>query len=152
VTDIDPDLKVKAAMNEINEAQRLRVAANERGEAEKILKVKRAEADAESNRLQGQGMADQRKALIDGLKTSIEDFQKSITGMDAMEVMNVVMITQYLDTIRDLGASSNMNTILLPHGPGAVTDLASQMREAFITSNQVPHATATAKADHMTPA
>ena len=100
VTDLDPDAKVKAAMNEINEAQRLRVAASEKGEAEKILIVKEAEAQATSNALRGKGIADERKAIIDGLKASIDDFQKSISGTGPMEVMNLVLLTQYFDSSR----------------------------------------------------
>ena len=92
VTDIDPDSKVKTAMNEINEAQRLRVAANERGEAEKILKVKQAEGDAESKALQGKGIANQRKAIVEGLKESVGDFQKSVKDVSASEVMSLVLI------------------------------------------------------------
>ncbi|MCP3679363.1 MAG: SPFH domain-containing protein [Gammaproteobacteria bacterium] len=137
VTDIDPDAKVKAAMNEINEAQRLRVAATERGEAEKILKVKQAEAEARSNALQGKGIADQRKAIIDGLKESIDEFQRAVAGTDAKEVMNLVLLTQYFDTLKGIGSNSHSNTILIPHSPGGLSDLSAQMRNAIITANQV---------------
>lgn len=89
VTNVDPDEKVKAAMNEINEQQRLRMAAQEKGEAEKILKVKNAEAEAESMQLQGQGIANQRKAIVEGLKNSIEDFQQSINGTSASDIMTL---------------------------------------------------------------
>ncbi len=92
VTNIDPDEKVKAAMNEINEQQRLRMAAQEKGEAEKILRVKNAEAEAESMRLQGMGVANQRKAIIDGLKQSIQAFQEGIQGVTAADVMGLVMM------------------------------------------------------------
>ncbi|HRP37212.1 MAG TPA: SPFH domain-containing protein, partial [Candidatus Dojkabacteria bacterium] len=95
VTDIEPDMKVKEAMNEINAAQRLRVAASEKGEAEKIIKVKAAEADAESKALQGKGIADQRRAIIEGLKESVDNFQKSIPDSSAQDVMNLVLMTQY---------------------------------------------------------
>lgn len=134
VTDIDPDKKVKAAMNEINEAQRLRVAANERGEAEKILKVKQAEAEAKSNALQGKGIADQRKAIIDGLKDSIDDFQKTVEGTEAHEVMNLVLLTQYFDTLKSVGSGEGSNAILIPHTPGGLSDIADQMRNAMITA------------------
>jgi regulator of protease activity HflC (stomatin/prohibitin superfamily) len=137
VTDIDPDVKVKAAMNEINEAQRLRVAANERGEAEKILKVKQAEGEAASKALQGKGIADQRKAIIEGLKDSVDEFQKTIAGVPANEIMNLVLITQYFDTLKEIGASSKSNTILIPHSSGQLADLSEQMRNAIIAANQV---------------
>lgn len=137
VTDINPDEKVKAAMNEINEAQRLRVAATERGEAEKILTVKNAEAEAKSNALQGEGIANQRKAIIDGLRSSIDELKKTAGGIDIQEVMNLVLLTQYFDTLKGIGASSNSNTVLLPHSPGAFHDIANQIRDAVIASNQV---------------
>ena len=95
VTDIVPDAKVKSAMNDINAAQREQVAANARGEAEKILVVKKAEAEAESKALQGQGIANQRKAIIEGLQGSIEHFQKVVEGASTSEVMQLVLITQF---------------------------------------------------------
>ncbi len=137
VTDIEPDLKVKDAMNEINAAQRLRVAASEKGEAEKIIKVKAAEADAESKALQGRGIANQRMAIIDGLKESVDDFQKSIPGSSPQDVMNLVLMTQYFDTLKEIGADSKTNTLLIPHGPGAMNNLADQLREAMLTANTV---------------
>jgi regulator of protease activity HflC (stomatin/prohibitin superfamily) len=140
VTDIDPDPRVKAAMNEINEAQRLRVAANERGEAEKILKVKQAEGDAESKALQGRGIADQRRAIVEGLRESVGEFQKSISGVSASDVMSLVLMTQYFDTLKDVGSSAKSNTILIPHSPGYLSSLTEQLREAIISANQVPGA------------
>lgn len=137
VTDIDPDPKVKEAMNEINAAQRLRVAATEKGEAERILKVKAAEAEAQSKALQGKGIADQRRAIIHGLRESVDDFQKSVPGATAQDVMNLVLMTQYFDTLKELGHGSHTNTILLPHSPGALADIATQMRNAMITAEQV---------------
>lgn len=131
VTNIDPDERVKAAMNEINAAQRQRVAANEKGEAEKILLVKQAEAEAESKALQGQGIADQRRAIIQGLKSSVEDFQESVKGVSAEEVMRLVILTQYFDTLKEIGANAETNTILLPHGPGAITDMSAQILAAM---------------------
>lgn len=137
VTDIEPDHKVKAAMNEINAAQRLRVAASEKGEADRILKVKAAEAEAESKALQGRGIADQRRAIVEGLRESVDEFQKSVPGTSAHDVMSLVMMTQYFDTIKDLGSSSRSNTILLPHSPAGMGDLASQIRTSLITANEV---------------
>jgi len=137
VTDIDPDAKVKSAMNEINEAQRLRVAANERGEAEKILKIKQAEGDAASKALQGKGIADQRKAIVEGLKDSVSAFQHTVAGVSANEVMKLVLMTQYFDTLKEIGTHSKTNTIMIPHSPGQLNDLSEQMRDAMITANQV---------------
>lgn len=137
VTDIEPDAKVKESMNEINAAQRLRVAANERGEAERILKVKQAEAESQSKALQGEGIANQRKAIIEGLKQSVEDFQSSIKGSTSQDVMTVVLLTQYFDTIKEVSQSSKTNTILLPHSPSAMREMADQIRDSIILGNQI---------------
>lgn len=137
VTDIEPDHKVKEAMNEINAAQRMRVAATEKGEAERILKVKAAEADAQSKALQGKGIADQRKAIIDGLKESVEHFKDGVTGATTQDVMSLVLLTQYFDTIKEIGHGSHSNTILLPHSPGGMSDLAEQIRNAMIIGGEI---------------
>ena len=136
VTNIDPDEKVKRAMNEINEQQRLRMAAQEKGEADKILIVKKAEAEAESMHLQGQGVANQRKAIIEGLKESIAEFQSTV-GVGAAEVMGLVMMVQYYDTLKDIGARTNSSTILLPHSPGSIHDVAASLRDSIITGGMV---------------
>nr|XP_061812172.1 LOW QUALITY PROTEIN: uncharacterized protein LOC133603044 [Nerophis lumbriciformis] len=136
VTDIDPDAKVKEAMNEINAAQRLRVAATEKGEAEKILKVKAAEAEAEAKALSGKGIADQRRAIIDGLRESVDEFQKSIPGASPQDVMNVVLMTQYFDMLKELAGGSHNNTILVPHSPSAVSDLGEQIRNSMLVAQQ----------------
>jgi len=136
VVDIEPDQKVKEAMNEINAAQRMRFAASEKGEAERILKVKSAEAEAQSKALQGKGIADQRKAIIEGLRDSVDEFQKSIPGSSAHDVMNLVLMTQYFDTLKELGATSATKTIFIPHSPGAISDIASQLRMALMTANE----------------
>lgn len=140
VTDIDPDHKVKEAMNEINAAQRMRVAATEKGEADRILRVKAAEADAQSKALQGKGIADQRRAIVDGLRESVDEFQRSVPGTSAQDVMNLVLMTQYFDTLKELGSSSKTSTILIPHSPGSLTDLSAQMRTAIMTADAVTHA------------
>lgn len=137
ITDIEPDAKVKTSMNEINAAQRLRLAAVEKGEAERILKVKAAEAEAQSKALQGKGIADQRRAIVEGLRESVTEFQVSIPGASAHDVMNLVLMTQYFDTLKEIGASSTTNTILIPHSPGNLTDLSDQIRNAMITAQQV---------------
>ena len=132
VTDIQPDEKVKAAMNEINAAQREQVAASARGETEKILKVKQAEAEAESKALQGQGIANQRKAIIEGLKVSVEAFSTAIQGTSAKDVMMLVLVTQYLDTIKEIGAQDKSNTLFMSHSPGAIGDLFKQLQDAVM--------------------
>jgi regulator of protease activity HflC (stomatin/prohibitin superfamily) len=142
VTDIDPDHKVKEAMNEINAAQRMRVAATEKGEAERILKVKAAEAEAQSKALQGKGIADQRKAIVEGLRESVDTFQRSVPGATPHDVMNLVLMTQYFDTLKEIGLTGRTNTILIPHSPGALADLTEQLRTAMITSDQVGRAAA----------
>ena len=136
VTDIVPDEKVKSAMNDINAAQREQVAANARGEAEKILVVKKAEAEAESKALQGQGIANQRKAIIEGLQSSIEQFQKVVEGASAKEVMQLVMITQYFDTLKAIGESGKSNTLFLSHTPGAVKYLSDQILESMLVATR----------------
>ncbi len=115
VTDIDPDANVKDAMNRINAATRDKKAAEEEGEAAKIRKVKAAEADAESKRLQGQGIADQRNAIIKGFEESISAFSAN-SGFDQKEIMNFVILTQYYDTMREM-AKDNPNVIFMPHSP-----------------------------------
>jgi regulator of protease activity HflC (stomatin/prohibitin superfamily) len=137
VTDIDPDAKVKLAMNEINAAQRMRVAATEKGEADRILKVKAAEAEAQSKALQGKGIADQRRAIVDGLRESVDEFQRSVPGTSAQDVMSLVLMTQYFDTLKEIGASSATNTILIPHSPGNLTELSTQIRNAMMTAELV---------------
>jgi regulator of protease activity HflC (stomatin/prohibitin superfamily) len=137
VTDIIPDDKVKAAMNDINAAQRAQVAAQARGEAEKILKVKQAEAEAESKALQGAGIARERQAIIDGLSASIEHFQKGVPGASAEEVMALVLLTQYFDTLRDIGTRGGTNTLFLPNSPGAAGEFQTQIL-AGLRGGQIP--------------
>jgi len=136
VTDIIPDQKVKSAMNDINAAQREQVAANARGEAEKILVVKKAEAEAESKALQGQGIANQRKAIIEGLRSSIEQFQQAVEGTSSREIMQLVMVTQYFDTLKSIGESDKTNTLFLSHTPGAVKEVAEQIMESMLVAER----------------
>ena len=136
VTDIDPDPRVKESMNEINAAQRMRVAATEKGEADRILKVKAAEGDAQGKALQGRGIADQRKAIVEGLRDSVDAFQKAVPGTTAKDVMNLVLMTQYFDMLKEIGASSRTNAILIPHSPGNLASLTEQMRTAMIEADQ----------------
>jgi regulator of protease activity HflC (stomatin/prohibitin superfamily) len=136
VTDIVPDDKVKSAMNDINAAQREQVAANARGEAEKILVVKKAEAEAESKALQGQGIANQRKAIIEGLQGSIESFQKVVGGASTTEVMQLVLVTQYFDTLKSIGETDRTNTLFLSHNPGAVKEISEQILESMLVAER----------------
>lgn len=135
IVDIEPDARVKAAMNDINAAQRQRVAATDKAEAEKILQVKRAEAEAETKYLSGVGVARQREAIVTGLRDSILAFSNNVPGTTPKEVLDMVLLTQYFDTMKDIGASSKNTTLFLPHGPGTVADLSSQIREGMLTAN-----------------
>lgn len=135
IVDIEPDEHVKRAMNEINAAARMRVAANEKAEAEKILQIKRAEGDAESKYLAGLGIARQRQAIVDGLRDSVLAFSVNVPGTTAKDVMDMVLVTQYFDTMKEIGASSKSTSVFIPHGPGAVKDVASQIREGLLQAN-----------------
>ncbi|MGA7242833.1 MAG: SPFH domain-containing protein [Terracidiphilus sp.] len=132
VTDIVPDAKVKSAMNDINAAQREQVAATARGEADKILVVKKAEAEAESKALQGQGIANQRKAIVEGLQASIEQFQKAVEGATSRDVMQLVLVTQYFDTLKSIGENDKTNTLFISHSPGAVKEVSDQILESML--------------------
>jgi regulator of protease activity HflC (stomatin/prohibitin superfamily)/ubiquitin len=136
VTDISPDAKVQAAMNQINSAKRLRMAAIEKAEASKIMKVKDAEAEAESKYLSGMGVSRQRKAIIMGLKESVNEFQGGVAGTTASDVMQLVMMTQYLDTIKDATAHGN-STMFLPGNPGGLNDMQSQVRQGLLEASMI---------------
>lgn len=116
-------------------AQRLQLASVYKGEAEKILQVKRAEAEAEAKYLGGVGVARQRQAITDGLRENILNFSHKVEGASAKEVMDLIMITQYFDTIKDLGNSSNNTTVFLPHGPGHVRDISDQIRNGLMEAS-----------------
>jgi len=132
VTDIIPDSKVKSAMNDINAAQREQVAAQARGEADKILVVKKAEAEAESKALQGQGIANQRRAIVEGLQTSIEQFQKAVDGATPRDVMQLVLVTQYFDTLKAIGENDKTNTLFVAHSPAAVKEVSDQILDSML--------------------
>ena len=136
VTDVNPADNVKAAMNEIQTQQRLQVAAAAKGEANKILVVKNAEAEAESKRLQGEGIAKQRLAIIAGLRESVEAFKEKIEGVSANEVLALVLLTQYFDTLKDVGVSAGSKVILMPHSPAGMSDITEQIRSAIIQGNE----------------
>ncbi|KAF5199847.1 Hypersensitive-induced response protein [Thalictrum thalictroides] len=139
IVDIEPDEHVKRAMNEINAAARMRAAANEKAEAEKILQIKRAEGEAESKYLAGVGIARQRQAIVDGLRDSVLAFSSNVPGTSSKDVMDMVLITQYFDTMKEIGASSKSSSVFIPHGPGAVKDIASQIREGLLQGEAASH-------------
>lgn len=134
VTDVEPDESVKKAMNAINAARRTQEAATAQGEADKIKVVKAAEAEAESKRLQGVGIAAQRKAIATGLRESIEDIREGIGAETADPAMQMLLMTQYFDTLNSLGKAGS-TTILLPGSPSGVADIGAQIRDAVLTGN-----------------
>lgn len=137
VTDINPDKRVLDAMNQINEQERLRDAAQAKAEAEKIIKVKQAEAEAEAMKLAGKGIADQRKEIINGLRESILSLKEVLgSGVDPSEVMQMVMTTQYFDALKEIGANSKTNTLLLPHTSQGMQTLTEQMLAANLAANK----------------
>ncbi|UYN89228.1 MAG: SPFH domain-containing protein [Anaerolineales bacterium] len=137
ITDIDPDAKVKQAMNEINTQERLRLAAAQKAEAEYILTVKAAEGEAESKRLQGVGIANQRKEIAQGLSSAVGDFQKEIPSVSPQTVMDLLMVTQHFDMLKDIGAHAGSKVVLIPYSPNAVGDLTDQMRNAIYVGNEM---------------
>ncbi|KAF5457174.1 hypersensitive-induced reaction 1 protein-like [Juglans microcarpa x Juglans regia] len=135
IVDIEPDERVKRSMNEINAAARLRVATSEKGEAEKIVQIKRAEGEAEAKYLSGVGIARQRQAIVDGLRDSVLGFSVNVPGTTAKDVLDMVLITQYFDTMKEIGASSKSSAVFIPHGPGMVHDVASQIRDGLLQAS-----------------
>jgi len=133
VTELTPDAAVAQSMNEINKQKRLRDAATMAGDAEKIKVVKAAEAAADAAHLQGQGIARQRAAIIDGLKDSIT--RGTGEGLSSEKVSELLLITQYFETLRDIGATSRAQTIFIPHGAGSVADVASQIRNGVLQAS-----------------
>jgi regulator of protease activity HflC (stomatin/prohibitin superfamily) len=125
VTDISPDDKVKAAMNDINAAVREREAATARGDANKVIMIKAAEAEAASKQLQGEGIANERRAIAAGIKDSVEMLRDAV-GVEASEALATLTLTQQMDTLREIGSQAGSTVILLPSGPGAVTDFFTQ--------------------------
>jgi len=137
ITDINPDAKVKESMNRINAAKREKEAALEEGEAKKIKIIKEAEAEAESKRLAGEGIAQQRLEIVRGFKESVEDFKRSMDNVTHEEIMQFVLMTQYFDTIKDIGANSKNSVILTPHAPGGMKDFQQQVIEGTFVGNQM---------------
>ena len=138
VTDIDPDAQVKAAMNRINAAEREKTAAQYDGDAARILIVEKAKAEAESKRLQGQGIADQRREIARGLEESVEVLNK--VGINSQEASALIVVTQHYDTLQSIGQETNSNLILLPNSPQAGSQMLNDMVASFTASNQIGEA------------
>lgn len=138
VTDIDPDAQVKAAMNRINASEREKIAAQFEGDAARILIVEKAKAEAESKRLQGQGIADQRREIARGLEESVEVLNK--VGINSQEASALIVVTQHYDTLQAIGEETNTNLILLPNSPQAGSDMLNNMVASFTASNQIGEA------------
>ncbi|KAI5562474.1 hypothetical protein BDE02_15G055900 [Populus trichocarpa] len=125
IVDIEPDEHVKRAMNEINAAARLRVEANEKAEAEKILQIKRAGGEAEAKYL----------SIVDGLRESVLGFSENVPGTTAKDVMDMVLVTQYFDTMKKIGAASKSSAVFFPHGPGGIRDVATQIQDGLLQAS-----------------
>lgn len=138
VTDIDPDLQVKEAMNRINASEREKIAAQYEGDAARILIVEKAKAEAESKRLQGQGIADQRREIARGLEESVEVLNK--VGINSQEASALIVVTQHYDTLQSIGEETNTNLILLPNSPQAGSEMLNNMVASFTASNQIGEA------------
>lgn len=135
VTDIDPDASVKEAMNRINAAEREKVAAQHEGDAQRILIVERAKAEAESKRLQGKGIADQRREIAKGLEESVDTLNKA--GINPQEASALIVITQHYDTLQAIGATSGSNLILLPNNPTAASNMLNDMTASLLAANKI---------------
>jgi regulator of protease activity HflC (stomatin/prohibitin superfamily) len=138
VTDIDPDSEVKTAMNRINAAERQKIAAQYEGDAARILIVEKAKAEAESKRLQGQGIADQRREIARGLEESVDVLNN--VGINSQEASALIVVTQHYDTLQSIGEETNSNLILLPNSPQAGSDMLNNMVASFSASNQIGEA------------
>ena len=140
ITNIEPDQRVKDAMNNINAARRNQEAATAQGEGDKTLRIKKAEAESESMRLHGEGVAAERVAIAQGLKDSLAVLADE-HGIDPKEAMGLVALTQYMDTIRSVGENGNLTTLLLPHSPASVGSLMEQVQQGMLTGNLAADAT-----------
>lgn len=135
VTDIDPDASVKEAMNRINAAEREKIAAQHEGDAQRILIVERAKAEAQSKRLQGQGIADQRREIARGLEESVDTLNKA--GINPQEASALIVITQHYDTLQSIGSDTNSNLILLPNNPNAASNMLNDMTASLLAANSI---------------
>lgn len=138
VTDIDPDHSVKQAMNRINAAEREKIAAQHEGDAQRILIVERARAEAESKRLQGRGIADQRREIAKGLEESVDTLNKA--GINPQEASALIVITQHYDTLQAVGSDSSSNLILLPNNPNAASTMLNDMTASLLAANKISEA------------
>lgn len=136
VTDIEPDADVKKSMNQINAAERQKKANEQMGEAEKILVVKKAEADAESKRLQGEGIANQRKEILKGFQESITEFKSTHGEVSTDEIMRLMLMTQYFDTLKSIGSENSV--IMVPHGPGQMGSISEEITAALQINKALP--------------
>jgi regulator of protease activity HflC (stomatin/prohibitin superfamily) len=143
VTDIDPDTQVKEAMNRINAAEREKLAAQFEGDAQRILIVERAKAEAESKRLQGQGIADQRREIAKGLEESVDVLNKA--GINSQEASALIVITQHYDTLQSIGSDTNSNLILLPNNPNAASSMLNDMVTSLVAANKIKDSSNTPK-------
>lgn len=137
ITKVDPDAEVKQSMNEINASQRKRVAAQELANADKIKVVTAAEAEAEKDRLHGVGIAQQRKAIVDGLADSIRELKEANGNISEEQVMSILLTNQYLDTLNKFADNPNGNTVFLPSNPGGVEDMRSQLMSSIVASKNI---------------
>jgi regulator of protease activity HflC (stomatin/prohibitin superfamily) len=128
VTDLSPDSKVKASMNEINASRRLKEAASHKAEADKVRQVKNAEAEAEARYLSGLGVARQRKAIVQGLQESVGAFSDQVEGATPKDVMDILLLSQYFDTLSTVGA----NALILEHDPATVAHLQMSVGSGFM--------------------
>jgi len=135
VTDIDPDENVKIAMNRINAAEREKTAAQHEGDAQRILIVERAKAEAESKRLQGRGIADQRREIARGLEESMVILNRA--GINSQEASALIIVTQHYDTLQSIGSKSESNLILLPNNPNAASDMLTDVTTGMIAANKI---------------
>lgn len=145
VTDIDPDAQVKAAMNRINAADREKTAAQYEGDAQRILIVERAKAEAESKRLQGKGIADQRREIARGLEESVDVLNRA--GINSQEASALIVITQHYDTLQAIGADTNSNLILLPNNPNAASSMLNDMVTSLVAANKINESSAITKTE-----
>ncbi|MBL4643258.1 MAG: SPFH domain-containing protein, partial [Flavobacteriaceae bacterium] len=143
VTDIDPDSQVKEAMNRINAADREKTAAQYEGDAQRILIVERAKAEAESKRLQGKGIADQRREIARGLEESVDVLNRA--GINSQEASALIVITQHYDTLQSIGAGTNSNLILLPNNPNAASSMLNDMVTSLVAANTIENSSRKAK-------
>eukprot|EP00927_Polykrikos_kofoidii_P069662 TRINITY_DN65222_c0_g1_i1.p1 TRINITY_DN65222_c0_g1~~TRINITY_DN65222_c0_g1_i1.p1 ORF type:complete len:347 (-),score=64.17 TRINITY_DN65222_c0_g1_i1:54-1007(-) len=136
VTEVKPDQVVMGAMNEINKQKRLRDASIMRAEGEKILVVKAAEALRDAGRLQGEGIALQRTAIVDGLRESIQDGSDEDLSSD--RISELLLIVQYFETLKEIGMNSKSNSVFVPHSPtDGLSDIAKQIKAGVLTARNV---------------